>query len=57
MAGKLKTEELEHNGAMPLYDYFLGLLGKFGLFFFPPALTATLHFAWKPSILQILDFF
>lgn len=35
MAGKLKTEELERNGAMRLYDYFLGLLGKFVLFFFP----------------------
>lgn len=34
MAGKLKTEELEHNGAAPLYDYFLGLLGRFGSFFF-----------------------
>lgn len=34
MAGKLKTEELEHNGAAPLCDYFLGLLGRFGSFFF-----------------------
>lgn len=54
MAGKLKTEELEHNCAVLPHNYFLGLLGKFGFF---ASLTATLHFAWKPSILQILNFF
>lgn len=56
MAGKLKTEELVQRCHAAL-RLFSRIIGQVWPFFFPPTLTATLHFAWKPSILQILDFF